>query len=140
MRSLLFLLFFFGVLGKTSKYYSSCSSGAPKSGMITYSDCKEYASGSNHCCLLYYVSNPDIQINYNFYFKTADTTEKETQIRKLSERVNLCFGLSEDGYDNIEDVIDELEDESGLDEININCSSKILNLNIIILVIFFILF
>ena len=36
--------------------------------------------------------------------------------------------------DKILDVIDELEDESGLDEININCFSKNIKFSIIILI------
>ena len=116
----------------TKHYYTKCNYGAPKSGLITYSDCQEYASSDSYCCLLYYVSNPDIE--FNFYFKKGDTTEKDVKGRKLSERVNLCFGLTSSGYDKILDVIDELEDESGLDKININCFSKNIKFSIIILI------
>ena len=120
----------------TKHYYTKCNYGAPKSGLITYSDCQEYASSDSYCCLLYYVSNPDIE--FNFYFKKGDTTEKEVKGRKLSERVNLCFGLTSSGYDNSEDVIEELQDESGIEEIHINCSSKSLKYSIFLLILFII--
>ena len=116
----------------TKHYYTSCEYGAPKSGLITHSDCQKYASSGSYCCLLYYVSNPDIE--FNFYFKKSDNTEKEIKGRKLSERENLCFGLTSSGYDKISDVIDELEDESGIDEININCLSKNIKFSVISLI------
>ena len=78
------------------------------------------------------MANPDLAIN--LIFKKGDMTEKEVKGRKLSERVNLCFGLTSSGYDKILDVIDELEDESGLDKININCFSKNIKFSIIILI------
>ena len=71
-----------------------------------------------------------------FDFQKRWTTEKEVKGRKLSERVNLCFGLTSSGYDNIEDVIEELQDESGIEEIHINCSSKSLKYSIILLILF----
>ena len=42
-------------------------------------------------------------------------------------------------YDNIEDVIEELEEESGLDDIDIDCSSKYFGINNIIKLIIFLL-
>ena len=80
------------------------------------------------------MTNPDLAIN--LIFKKGDTTEKEVKGRKLSERVNLCFGLTSSGYDNIEEVIEELQDESGIEEIYINCSSKSLKYSIILLILF----
>ena len=54
-------------------------------------------------------------------------------------RWNFCFGLTSEGYDNIEDVIEELEEESGLDDIDIDCSSKYFGINNIIKLIIFLL-
>ena len=137
LTQILFLLLLINIQSKTNRYYSSCKYGAPKSGLITNSVCKEYAEDNSYCCLLYYTSNPDLQINYNFHFKKDDESREKNDIRKLSERVNLCFGVSNDGYDNIEDLIEEIEDESGIDEIHIDCSSKNLlfsNLLIVLLI------
>ena len=139
MKFLLLLIPIINVLSRTNMYYTKCGYGAPTSGMITSSDCQEYSQDNSHCCLLYYVSNPDVEINYNFYFKKEDTSKKEEQGRKLSERTNLCFGLSKDGYYNIEDVIDELEDESGIEDIHIICFSRNLIPRIMILILLLIL-
>ena len=140
LTQILFLLLLINIQSKTNRYYSSCEYGAPKSGLITYSDCKEYARDNNYCCLLYYTANPDLQINYNFYFKKDDDESREKNgIRKLSERVNLCFGVSNDGYNNIEDLIEEIEDESGIDEIHIDCSSKNLLFNNLLIVLLILL-
>ena len=137
MRLFLFLIFITNALSLTNRYYTKCNYGAPSSGLITASDCREYSADNSYCCLLYYVSNPDVELN--FYFKKSDSSKKEKKARRLSERTNLCFGLSKDGYYEIEDVIDELEDESGIDDININCSSRTLKQSVIFLI-FLILF
>ena len=136
IRFFLFMILIIKALSKTTHYYTDCDYGAPKSGFITYSECQEYSDVDSYCCLLYYVANPDLAIN--LVFKKGDTTEKEVKGRKLSERVNLCFGLTSSGYDNIEDVIEELQDESGIEEIHINCSSKSLNYCIFLLILFII--
>ena len=141
-KIILFLLLITTAYNRTDKYYTHCESNAPKSGFITHSDCNGYAQEDSYCCLLYYVSNPDIQ--FNFYFKKANTntnaTIKGEEERILSERENLCIGLTNDGYNKIEDVIKELEKESGIEEIFINCLGTKININTIISIILLILF
>ncbi len=137
MQFLLIMILIINALSKTAHYYTDCNYGAPNSGFITYSDCQEYSDVDSYCCLLYYVANPDLEVN--LFFKKGDTTQKEVKGRQLSERVNLCFGLTSSGYENIKEVIEELQDESGIDQIQINCSSKSLKYSIIILI-FLILF
>ena len=63
---LLFLILIINTYSRTDRFYTHCKSGAPNSGLLTYSDCRNYAQEGTHCCLLYYVANPDIQYNYNF--------------------------------------------------------------------------
>ena len=127
----LFLVIIVNVSNLTSKYHTSCLSGAPKSGLITSSDCQEYSRDGSYCCLLYYVGNPDLAVNV--FLRVEDNPDREVG-RKLSERENLCYGLTADGYYNILEVIDELEDESGIEEININCFSRNINLSILTLI------
>lgn len=129
---LLIFLLIIKTYNRTARFYTQCKSGAPSSGLITYSDCIKFAKEGAHCCLLYYVANPDIQINFyntnNFNFKTTDKNNRKSRERKLNERENLCFGLTNDGYNEISNVIKELESESGIEEININCLGTNLNM------------
>lgn len=149
MKVLLLIILIAYTFSRNINYYKSCNEGAPKSGFITYSDCQGYAASGAYCCLMYYVANPDIQIN--FYFKKNDNStstdkvdeEKETiklENRKLSERENLCIGLSSEGYHYIDEVIDELQKESGLEDIKINCISGALNISLELFILFLILF
>lgn len=137
-ETLLFLILIINAYSRTAGFYTHCKVGAPKSGLITYSDCKNYNQQDSHCCLLYYVANPDVQ--FNFFFKKSGTNNTGEQGRQLSERENLCFGLTNDGYNKIDDVIKELEKESGINNININCFGKNIKFNTIILIILVILF
>lgn len=132
MRSLLLLILFITSSSKTDEYYTSCIYGSPRNGFITYSDCQDYAEENSHCCLLYYQTSSGS--NYNFFAEKidSDNSNKEIHGRKLLNRWNFCFGLTNEGYKNIKKVIDELENESGLDDIHINCFSNYLSLNIII--------
>lgn len=145
MKKFIILILFINILSKNSKYYSSCEQGAPNSGFITYSECKKYAKNGNYCCLLYYVSNPDVELNFYFYSKTKDDdvkSEDESEDeelnkgkkRVLDERTNLCYGLSTNGYNHIDNVIDELEKESGIEGIHIDCLAGKIKFNSIIIV------
>ena len=84
-------------------------------------------------------------LNWIFFFKKNENNTSvgkvdEQEGRKLSERENLCIGLSSEGYHYIKKVIDELEEESGVKDISINCISKTLNIGIILFILFFYLF
>ena len=69
--------------------------------------------------------------------------ETKSNLRLLQEPQRYCYGLTKEGFDNIEDVIDELQDESGIDNLEIDCGYKRFKYNlmnfIIILMIIFIL-
>ena len=140
MKKFIFIILFINILSKTSDYYSSCKAGAPKTGFVTTSDCKEYEENGSHCCLLYYESDPNVEINIDVSVDTgklSDESEVEgldkDKKRVLDERVNVCFGLSNIGYNNISKVISELEDESGIDDINIDCLARKIKFNSIII-------
>ena len=143
MKILLLLILIIQAFSRNNNYYKSCNAGAPKSGFITYSDCQGYAASGAYCCLMYYEGNPNVELNF-FFKKNENNTSvgkvDEQEGRKLSERENLCIGLSSEGYHNIQEVIDELEDESGVKDISINCISKTLNIGIILFILFFYLF
>ena len=143
MKILLLLILIIQAFSRNNNYYKSCNEGAPRSGFITYSDCQGYAASGAYCCLLYYEANPNVELNL-FFKKNENNTSvgkvDEQEGRKLSERENLCIGLSSEGYHNIQEVIDELEDESGVKDISINCISKTLNIGIILFILFFYLF
>ena len=66
--------------------------------------------------------------------------DEQKEMRQLSERENLCFGLSAEGYYNIDKVLDELKKETGIKEIKLNCFSRTLNISIILFIIFLNLF
>ena len=143
MKILLLLILIIQAFSRNNNYYKSCNAGAPRSGLITYSECQGYAASGAYCCLMYYEGNPNVELNF-FFKKNENNTSvgkvDEQEGRKLSERENLCIGLSSEGYHNIQEVIDELEDESGVKDISINCISKTLNIGIILFILFFYLF
>jgi len=143
MKILLLIILIIQIFSRNENYYKKCNEGAPKSGFITYSDCQRYAASGAYCCLLYYVANPNVEVNF-FFKKNENNTSvakvDEKEGRKLSERENLCFGLSSEGYHYIKEVIDELEDESGVEDITINCISKTLNISFILFILFLNLF
>ena len=119
---IVFLLLLTESFSLTSNYYARCADGAPKEGFITVSDCKNYATNGSYCCLLYYVTNPDVE--YHYHFDDLISVDKNNKTRKLSERINICYGLTPAGFNNIWDVIDELEEDSEIDDIHINCFAK----------------
>ena len=143
MKILLLIILIIQTFSLNNNYYKKCNEGAPKSGFITSSECKGYAASEAYCCLLYYVANPDVELNI-FFKKNENNTSvgkvDEKEGRKLSERENLCIGLSSEGYHNIKKVIDELEKESGVKDISINCISKTLNISFILFILFLNLF
>jgi hypothetical protein len=144
MKILLLIILIIQIFSLTDKYYKNCNEGAPVSGFLTYSECQKYAASEAYCCLLYYITNRDVSTTIIFKKKqnntSIDKADEQKEIRHLSERENLCFGLSAEGYYNIGDVIDELKKETGVKEIKINCFSRTLNMSIILFIIFLNLF
>lgn len=96
---------------RTDAYYTKCLDGAPSgNNLIMASECKEYSDSNAHCCLLYYeIKDQNLEVHI---------------FRNLNERINLCFGLTKDGYYNIDKVKSELKEESGIETIEIKCFSS----------------
>ena len=97
---------------KTASYYTNCTEGAPSGNkLVLASECGKYnSSDDSYWCLLYY-DLKDQNVQFSLF-------------RNLNERVNLCFGITKDGYYNIEKVKKELRSESGIDTLEINCISS----------------
>jgi len=134
---ILFLLLIISIQTITDSYYSTCASGAPKSGLLTYSECQKYSYNETRCCLLYYVTYYSKDLNtYKYKNKIAEPNSKR---RKLADRKNTCFGITKEGYDNIKDVIEEIEEENDIDDIHIDCSEMNLIFNSIFIILLLIL-
>lgn len=125
---------------RTSEYYNDCLDGAPTydNNEHTVSECQKYSKEGNYCCLLSFKIKEEV-IEYNLNLGTlmqmGNTNKKK---RTLNEKEYLCIGLSKDGYYNILGVKKELEEETGISNIEINCNSS--KLNIFILLTYLLLF
>ena len=134
MPIIIMLILIINVFSLTDIYYENCYYGTPKSGLLSYSECNEYANEDSFCCLLYFVGNSDKKDR--FQYRKSDDTNKE--LRKLGEdRVNLCIGITEEGYDNIKDVIKELEQDTEVEDIHILCFSRIIKFSALIAILLF---
>ena len=51
--------------------------------------------------------------------------------------MNLCIGITEEGYDNIKDVIKELEQETEVEDIHILCFSRFITFNALFAILLF---
>ena len=136
---ILFLLLMNSIQTTSDSYYSSCASGAPKSGLLTYSECQKYSYNETRCCLLYYVTYYSKDLNTYKYKNKIAESNSENKGRKLAERKNTCFGITKEGYDNIKDVIEEIEEENDIDDIHIDCSEMNLIFSSIFIILLLIL-
>ena len=111
IKELIFLIVLVFCKSRTDAYYTSCLDDSPNgNNLIMASECQEYSAPDSHCCLLYY--------------EVKDQNVQFTIFRNLNERVNVCFGLTKDGYYHIDEVKKELQKESGIVTIEINCFSS----------------
>lgn len=122
MKLIIFLICFIYILSLTSNYYKKCSSGVEYIDIVSVSSCRQYDNDGGYCCYLTY-DNPkekyDIPIYLPPYYRNKN--ENKTKLRTLQEPKYYCYGISKSGYDNIDDVIDELKDETGIPEMKIDC-------------------
>ena len=107
MKYILLLILLSYIKSYISSYYSSCIN-PPRGGFtsIGTSECRKHNPSDGYCCLLYY------------YVKNGDH-EKETRYEE-------CIGISKYGYNNIYDVVVDVEEDKNLDSVNIDCKSKML--------------
>ena len=91
---------------------------------------------NNYCC--YYKYDITYAEVITVYYKTKGQNKtNENNKRKLEYLYNSydsCIGISQEGYDKIEKVIEEIKFEKGYLDVNIDCLSKYLKLFIIILI------
>ena len=122
---------------RNSEYYAKCLDGAPTydNNKHSVSECNEYKKEGSYCCLLsfkIYEETTQIYLNLGSYFK------KKPSIRALDEKEYLCIRISKDGYYKISDVKKDIEKETGVSELTIDCNSN--KLNILLLLTYLLLF
>jgi hypothetical protein len=111
IKEILLLILVIYTNSRTESYYTTCQNGAPSgSNLVMASECTKYKRPNSYCCLLFYEVK-DINVHFSIW-------------RRLNERVNLCYGLTEEGYNNIDKVKSELKSESEIVKIEINCFSS----------------
>lgn len=124
-------------------YFSVCDDGAPLSNVSTARECQLYTpvnSSNGYCCRLYYTSTSSstssstYTYTTGYYYYYVYYKKNSTNLRKLYKLENgSCIGISSQGYDNIKEVIKELEEEeeeftkSGKN-LHIDCSFKYLKI------------
>ena len=117
MKYILLLIFIVYINNYIPSYYNPCQN--PPKGGFTYigtSECRKYSSSNGFCCLLvYYVENANHQ---------------------NKSRYEECIGISKNGYENIYDLVVDIEEDRNLGSVQINCSSKMLGLFYISLLLF----
>ena len=118
MKIFVFFVLFLFSYSLTTKYYSNCRSDAPdgEDKFLMASDCTKYSYNNSYCCLFFY-DNKDDSYTYSFNL-----------FRNLNERVNFCIGISKVGYEHMEEVIEELKKDSGVETFKINCSKEYLKI------------
>ena len=117
MKSILLFTFIVYIKSYISSYYDSCIN-PPKGGFtnIGTAECQKYNPSNGYCCLLSF--------------------EKKNEMHQKESRYEECIGISKHGYENIYDLIVDVEEDRDLDSVNINCSAKMLNLFYISLLLF----
>ena len=138
MSNIFLIILFIYTNCKTEKYYSECLEGAATyDNKIHYLDeCKRYSDIDSYCCLLKFKIEDnehhlDIDLNFgDFFDKNAyrNISNKNKHHRHLKGKEYTCFGLSNVGYYHIPEVIKEVEKESEIENIEIDCFAKNVNL------------
>ena len=136
--SLLTLLFYYS-LCLTTNYYQECLPGTENIDIISVSECRKYDTYEGFCCYLQYENKKNSynvyipnfnDYNYNYNYKTKENKTFKNR-RKLVAPLKLCYGLSKDGYEKINDVIEELIKETGVEKLSINCRQNILKISLL---------
>lgn len=156
MKYLILIILFISAICLTPKYYQECSHEIviEDNLYLTANKCRNYDSEDGFCCYLHYKITDgnyysDGYYTYYYYYyyyrKKENETKEKPKIRSLQEPQRYCYGISQEGFNNIQKVIDELSEESGIDadELQLDCGKQNLKYNllnmIILLLIFFIL-
>ncbi len=135
MKIIIFLLIFKYILSPlTEKYYTSCKSNSENIINPSSKRCKSFSSKKGHCCYIYHDDDwEDTRASRNE--KRDDSENKfKTNSKKMRKLFDFdkdgCIGLSNDGYNHIEKVIEEIQNNTD-DNVHINCEQKGLKLNLL---------
>ena len=131
MKIIIFLLIFAYILSSlTEKYYTSCILNSENIINPSSARCKSFSSKEGYCCHIYQDDNwEDTRASRN---EKRDGSENKikTNSEKLRKLFDIdsdgCIGLSKDGYYHIEKVIEEIQNDTDVDNVHINCEQKIL--------------
>lgn len=156
MNNIFLIILFIYTNCKTEKYYSQCLEGAASYDNKKHYlyECKKYSDIDSYCCLLTFKIEDN---EYNFDFGGDDDDDddgdyeykknyvyknisKHNNHRYLKGKEYTCLGLSNEGYYHISDVIKEVKKESEIDNVEINCFSKNLDLISLYLLLILLLF
>ena len=86
-----------------SSYYSECKKPPEgRFGYLTSAECRKHNPKDGHCCALSYL--------------------KRNGSHKKKSKYMECIGITEEGYNNIINVKDDLEEN--LDSVSIKCHQK----------------
>ena len=98
-------------------YYTPCKN-PPAGGFtsIDTSECRKHNPSNAYCCVLSYKVQNMNHEDKSYYEE--------------------CIGISKYGYNNIKDVVVDVEEDMNLDYVSIKCSSKMLYLFYISLLLF----
>jgi hypothetical protein len=140
MKILIFLAIIIYSLCLTKNYYQECLSESENTIYPSTTECRLHDPEGGYCCYLHYEFSQNgyyYTYTYYYYYKKK---ENGTNIRSLQEPTKYCYGISKEGFDKIGDVIDELSDETGINNLKIDCGEQRLKydlLNILILLFIF---
>ena len=126
MKKLLLLaLLFYYSLSLNNNYYQECLSGTENIDIISVSKCRKYDANGGYCCYLSYENKKkQVDVYFPTYFQKKKENKTSIIPRILAESINLCYGLSKNGYDKIDDVIKELKEETGVAKLDIDCGQN----------------
>ena len=151
MKLLILSIALANIISLTPNYYQECSDELilvdSEKGILSTEECRKHDSEGGYCCYLhykiedgnYYSDGYNTYYYYYYYYKKKEN-ETKSKLRLLQEPQRYCYGLTKEGFDNIEDVIDELQDESGIDKLEIDCGNKQFKYNLMILIILLMFF
>lgn len=151
MKLLIFITIFLYSSCLTKKYYKNCLDEVESVSFPSVDECAKFSSNDSFCCYLYsekYESSSQTHTytvgyyTYTYYYYYYDKKDNETKKRSLYDTQRFCYGISQKGFENIGDVIDELSEETGMENLRIDCGDKSLNYGLLkefILLLIFIL-
>ena len=116
MKYIINLILIIYIRSYIAKYYSSCEKGTPDEGygLIPPAECRKYNPSNGYCCVLSFKEK-------NICKCDCDDSKKNDQYYYS------CYGITKDGYKNINNLVEDLEDYMNLDALSLNCSAKTLN-------------